>query len=322
MKGTQKVKYKYIESEETDFEVSCACQLSPLIHNNTLHVSTQSSTIEIDELKSYDLFDGQERKQEVKRSFTYTSCKMLHLKDISLLVKSSNAKKLSLYQLDAKSSPKSWKLISRLSLDVKNSVVPVPYKEDAIIIVNVVNQQSISQIEFHIFSLSITAEKPKSASLQIRYNANYQIQSCSVLSNCIYCALFVPEGSVYIYKFDIASLKKETHHNEIVAPNWQWSMKNAVIQNCFVTVLDSKEIFIISIYNTNHKSIIEIKRLLDQDILSVEHQLEFQHMVKVVTGSVTFGTQNHLIAVLYHDDKTNKCYIKRVALIPDGYAYS
>ena len=318
LKGPQKA-----GTDETDLEVTCACQLSPLIHNNTLHVLTQSSTTDNDELTSYDLFNGQKSKQEVKKSITYTSCKMMYLKDISLLAKSSNAKKLNLYQLDTKSSTKSWKSISRLPIDVKTSAIPVPYKDDGIIIVYVANQQSISQIEFYIFSLSLTAEKPKSASSQIRYNANYQIQSCSILSNCIYCALFVPEGNIYIYKFDIASLRKGTHNNQIVPPNWQWSIKNVILQNCFIPVLmESNEIFIISLYIANNKSTMEVRRLLDQEVSSVEYHFEFQQVVKVATGSVISGTQNPLIVVLYHDDIANKCYIKRVAVFPVGHTHS
>lgn len=306
----------YTYADETNFEVICGCQLSPLIHNNKLYVPVQSSTSGNDTLKSYDLVNGQESSQEVKKLISFAACKMFYLKNISLSVKSSNATKLGLYQLDTKTSPASWKIISRHSvplLDVKNSI-PIPYKDDGIIVVSILNQPSTSHIKFHIFSQSIAAEKPKSASSQIRYNANYQIQSCSILSNYIYCALSLPEGNIYIYKLDIASLRKETHDDENISPNCQWSIKISKLQNCFVSVFKG-EIFIISIYKANNKSIVEIKRLLNHpEVSSVEHKLEFTHEVKVVTASIISGAQNPLIVIMYHDDKISKCYIKRASI--------
>lgn len=287
----------------------------------------QPSTTVNDILKSYNLVNGQESGiQEIKRTqaVSYADCKMFYLKSISLLIKSrsSNTAKLGLYQLDSKTSPQSpasWELITRPSvplLDLK-SFIPVSYKGDGVIVVSIVNQQSTSDIKFHIFSLS-KAEKRKSASSHIRNAANYQIQSCATLSNFIYCSLLQPEVGAYIYKFDIALLlRKETRDDEnIISPNCKWFIENSTLQNCFISVHEGV-IFTISVFTNSNKSIMEIKRLLGHtEISSVEHKLEFPRVVKVVTASVIADNQNPLIAVMYHDERTKKCYIKRVAISP------
>ena len=262
-------------------------------------------------LKIYNLVDGKEYTQEVKRTVSYAGCKMFYLKNISLLVTSSSTTKLWLYQLDTKNLTATWKVISCPSiqqLDHKNSI-SVPFKDNGVIVISVVNQQITSQIRFYIFSLSI-AEKLKSASSNIRYSSKYQIQSCAMLLNYIYCGLLLPDGA-YIYKFDIASLQKETHG---ILSNHKCYMKNSTLQNFFLLVF-REVILIISIFTEDNKSIMEIRQLLDKpEISSVKYQFEFPCVVKVVAASVIPDIQNPLIAVMYHNDKTGKCYIKKLAL--------
>ena len=305
IKSPQKSEYN-----NTEIEVNCGCQLSPLIYNHKLYVPVTSANGN-DILEIYDLANGQKCTQEVKRNtqevtVSYAGCKMFYLKNISLMIISSKTK-LRLYQLDKTSA---WELISCPSaiqlLDHKNSI-PISFKDNGVIVISVVNQQSTSQIKFYIFSLSI-ATNLKSASSKIRYNTNYQIQSCAMLLNYIYCGLLAPEGA-YIYKFDIASLQKETHG---ISSNQKWHMKNATLQNFFISVF-KEEIFIISIFTNADKSIMEIRRLLDSpEISSAEYQLEFSCVVKVVAASVISGIKNPVIVLMYHNVKTGKCYIKRV----------
>ena len=298
----------------TDLEVICGCELSPLIHNNELYVPVQTSTAGNDILKSYNLVNGQENNpQEVRRHehVSYAGCKMFYSKNISLLITSSSTTKLGLYQLDTKALPASWKVTSRISapmLDPRNSI-PVPYKDDGVIKATVINQQPTSQIKFHIFSSK--AEKIKSVTSHLQSN-KYLIQSCVILVNCIYCGLIVPKEGVYIYKFDIASLRKETKEDDSIPPNCIWTIRNPTLQSCFLSVLKGV-IFIVSILTNNNKSIMEIKRLLNHPkISSVEDRFELPCVVKVVAVS---GIQNPLlIAVMYHNDEIGKCYVKRVPL--------
>ena len=275
----------------------------------------QTSTTGNDMLKSYNLVDGQENNpQEVKRTVSYAGCKMLYLKNIALLITSSSTTKLGLYQLDTKTLPASWEVTSRISvplLDPQNSI-PVPYKDDGVIVVTVINQKPTSQIKFHIFSSK--ADKRKSVTSHLQSNAKYQIYSCVILLNCIYCGLILPKEGAYIYKFDIASLRKEAKEDEIIPPNCIWTIKNSTLQSCFLSVLKGV-IFIVLILTNDNKSIAEIKRVLDHPkISSVECQFEFPCVVKVVAASVIPGIQNPLIAVMYHNDGTGRCFVKRVAL--------
>ena len=269
----------------------------------------QTSTTGNDMLKSYNLVDGQENNpQKVKRTVSYAGCKMFYLKNISLLITSSSATKLGLYQLNTKTLPASWEVTSRISvplLDPRNSI-PVPYKDDGVIVVTVINQQPTSQIKFHIFSSK--ADKRKSLTSHLQSNAKYQIYSCVILLDCIYCGLILPKKGAYIYKFDIAFLRKE---DERIPPICIWTIKNSTLQGCFLSVLKGVIFIVLSITNDN-KSIMEIKRLLDHSkISSVEYQFEFPCVVKVVAAS---GIQYPLIAVMYHNDETGRCYVRKVAL--------
>ena len=298
-----------------ELEVTCGCQLSPLIHGNKIYVPVQSSTTGNDMLKSYNLVDGQENNpQEVKRSthVSYTGCKMFYLKSISLLITSTSTTKLGLYQLD-KNPPALWELILRPSvpqLDPKNSI-PVPYKDDGVIVVTIINQHPIFQISFHIF---LKAEKRKSVSSNLQANAKYQIESCAILSNYIYCSLILLKEGAYIYKFDIASLRKEINEGESIPPNCIWNIKNSNLQSCFISVLEGV-IFVILVLTNENETIIEIRRLLDHPkISSVDYQCELPYGVKVVAAAIIPGIQNPMVAVMYHDDKTGKCCIKRVIL--------
>ena len=275
-----------------------------------------TSTSGNDTLKSYNLVDGQENNpQEVKRTMSYAGCKMFYLKTISLLITSTSTTKLGLYQLDAKNLPASWEVTSRFSvplLDPQNSI-PVPYKDDGVIVVTIINQQPTSQIKFYSHS---KAEKRKSVTSYLQSNAKYLLQSCVVLLNCIYCGVILLKEGAYIYKFDIASLRKEAlpSEDENIPSNCIWTIKNSTLQSCFMSVFKGV-VFIVLIVTNDNKSVMEVRRLLDHPKISaIEYQFEFPCVVKVVVASVIPGNQNPLIAVMYHNDKTDKCYVKRVAL--------
>lgn len=316
------------KAECSDFEVICGCgtgcQPSPLIQNNELHVAVHSSTTGNDTLKTYNLINCQEHTQEIKKSVSYGTCKMFYSKKISLLMmsgKSDNTTKLGLYQLNTKTLPASWDLILRSSVpllgDFKN-LIPIShmYKDDGVIVVSVVNQQANTQILFHIFSQS-KAEKLKSASLHI-HTTKCQIQSCAVMLNHIYCSLLSPEGGACIYKFDIAALQryqKETQKDKTIY-NCNWSIRrNTSLQNCFMSVLAGKVYIIVIFTNLNNKSVVEIRWLIDpSEVSSIDYQFEFPCVVRVVAAAVIPGVQRPLMVVMYHDNKTNKCFIKRAVL--------
>ena len=277
----------------------------------------KTSTTGNDVLKIYDLISGQESDScDLKRTETlpsYAACKMFYLKNISLLTKSTgNAAKISLYQLDTKASPASWELISRPSVPSEiKSFIPVSYKDDTVITVSVVNHKS-SDIVFHIFSHS-KSEKQKSSTSQIHHPAaDYQIQSCTRLLNFIYCSLLQPGKGAHIYRFDVASLQKETHSAQ---PNCSWPIKTSTLKNCFLSVLKGV-IFVISIFTNNKRSVMKIQRLLDNsEFSSVDHHIEFPNEVIVVTTSVISDDKNRMIVVMYHDKISNKCLIKRVSIV-------
>ena len=258
----------------------------------------KTSTTGNDVLKIYDLISGQESDScDLKKTETlpsYAACKMFYLKNTSLLAKSTgNAAKISLYQLDTKASPASWELISRPSVPPEiKSFIPVSYKDDAVITVSVVNHKS-SDIVFHIFSHS-KSEKQKSSTSQIHHPAaDYQIQSCTRLLNFIYCGLLQPGKGAHIYRFDVASLQKETHSAQ---PSW--FIRNSTLKNCFLSVLEG-DIFVISIFTNNKKSVMKTQRLLDNsEISSVEHHIEFPNEVTVVTASVISVDKNRMVVMM------------------------
>ena len=117
---------------------------------------------------------------------------------------------------------------------------------------------------------------------------------------------------IYVYKFDIASLRKETKEDKRIPPNCIWTIKNSTLQSCFLSVLKGV-IFIVLILTNENKSILEIKQLLDHPkTLSVEYQFDFPCVVKVVAASVIPGIQNPLIAVMYHNDETGNVTLKEL----------
>ena len=316
MKDPQKIEPHVID--KTTIKIASSCQLSPLIHGNKLHVLKRYPTATNDMLEAYNLIDGDITSQEVTQSYqtgSHLGLKMFYSKNLSLFTYSSTTR-LCLYQLQTKTSPASWEQTLRPSapqIDPTNSF-PIPYKDDGVIIVTIITEQPTSQIKFHIFSYS-KAEKRKSTACHLLSNAKFQVRSCVILSNCIYCSFILPNEIVYFYKFDIALLRKEPKKDESIPPIATWSLKDSTVQNCFMSVLQGMVYSVLIFTNQNKKTIMEVKRLLqDSKFSSVDYQFEFPCVVKVAAASVIPGDQHPLITVVYQDNADN-FFFKRVTML-------
>jgi len=272
--------------------------------------------------KSYGLPDFKENINPIKKTVlcATSSHKIFYFNDkISLLIGKLSYKTwyLNFYQLDTQNSPVSSEQIafSRLSIseslfDLENTI-PVSHKDDGIMMVGVLNDQvkATYRIVFHIFSQNVSGRNWKTTSsllpLQHTHPAGYKIQSCIVESNYIYCSVLLHETCAYVYKFDLMLLQK--HQNDNVRPVNNWHMTEPTLQNTFLSVLN-KEIITLNFKKASNKTIMEVKWPINPlAVTPAEHCFELPHDIKIIKATVVLTSK---IIVIFHDNKTNKCYIK------------
>ena len=234
----------------------------------------------------------------------------------------SRTAKLALYQFIASKAtlePVVGSKYSTTLIQLKNTVC-VSFKNDGVIVVSVldqITQQSSNRMTFHLFSQVKTAGKNwKMASLLLPPvlhcldSCKYKIQSCAVISNHLYCSLWLHETTVYIYEIDLSPLcecDKECYEQSL--PMRNWLIEDLFITGCFLSVL-KEEVVIATFKNINERTVMEVRLFNVNAISSVPKpkcQYDFPSVVKVVTVSVISGAPNNAIAVIYHDYKTNKC---------------
>ena len=306
-----------------------------LIQDDELHLVNQFPThsTENDAFTSYNLLKYQKSCQKVNRKGVvgHDSCKLFYCKTLSLLSGHFNtatkAWKLRLYHLDSEMPFPSWERNSHftslvLAMDIKNSI-PVSLENGEILVASVLNQEASSRVVLYVFPTSKVSEKNWKAAYSLLTpprirTAKYEFQSCVVISDHIYCSLFLPGVGAYIYKFKISSLQqhqKELHNIKSIWPDCTWQTEDPNLQNCFLAVI-KEDIIIITFSNIDNKSIMEVKRTISPSVITpAEYKYDFPCVVKVVAASLVHGDQNPWLAMMYHDNKTNKCCIKTFAII-------
>ena len=285
-----------------------------------------------DTLKSYNLVECKEAiTLEINPAkFSAATSKTFFYRNISLLNGKLNNEtwKLIFYQLE---NSKSWEpvshsrfSISALQFNLENSI-SVSHKSDGVILVSVLHDQvkNAYHVVFHIFSQKSVSGNWKSAwsqpLLSARSSVKCEIQSCVVTSTDVYFSLLLSDAGAFIYKFELRSLQqyRKSPKDDGISPNCTWNIKIATLQNCFLSMF-KEEVFTITFNNVSTKSIMEVKKPLIKNnsayFSPVKCQYNFPY-VKIVTASFVTGFEDlAVIAVMYHDKKSNKYCVKRVSL--------
>ena len=277
-------------------------------------------------IEQYSLDDS--RRKDKKN---YTNCKrnvcptmLFYLKKVTIVsgdneVETRNVK-LTIYQFNASKAalePVVGSKYSSTLVKLKNAVCAL--LNDGIIVVSVLDQltqHSSSRMTFHLFSQVKTAGKNwKVASLLLpsvlhsHDSSKYQIQSCVVISNHVYCSLLLHETTVYIYKINLSPLcKYDKEYYEGCLSESSWVIEDLFITGCLLSIL-KEEIFITTFKNINNRTLMEVRLFNSANptspITKPIYCYDFPSVVKGITVSVI---SDNSIAVIYHDNKSNKCY--------------
>ena len=298
--------------------------LTPVKNGCDLHVMVQSTTTGRYTFISYHLTNcdqtdffhrsSQELDTDTKIVLSSDLCKALFFdhKFLMLIGKRGNSGtwKTSLHCLDTEGQFATWKLVSNFStsfsellLDFPNSFV-VSYKPDKIILASIITNRII----FHVISKSIDGNKRNSATFALpqlhNRTAKFIMQSCIVVSNYIYCSLLQVGVSARICQFKLPQNQRNTTNIQLV-DTWHID-DHSNLQNCLISALNA-EVFISCCKIADSKTILEVQRLKSESIATYQ----FPCIVKINTISVV-QCESLVIAVIYHDIKTNMCYIKKI----------
>ena len=305
--------------------------LIPVQQMCDLHVMVQSTINESYTLITYDLTNynqidsfhrGSQKLDPKKIVLTFSACKAFSFNNrFSILFgehnNSSRTWKTKVYSLDTESQLATWKLVSNFSpsisellFDFHNCFV-MSHKIDEIIIVSIVKDRII----FYIISKSISGNIRNLATFTLRqlYNhtAKFIMQSCIVVSNYIYCSLLHQGMGAKIYQFKLQQKEKTT--KVWFVESWYIEDSPTDLQNCFMSV-HYKEVLVICCKIVDNKTILEVRRLKSNPtaVLSPEFNFTFPYKVKIITVSVVPCCESLVFAVIYHNNETNKCCIKRI----------
>ena len=332
------------------FGISCVCQphlspLLPLIHCSKLFVflpahesgAAGSKSSQKGYVEQYSLDDGQRKDKK-----TYFNCKkhvcptmLFYLNKVTIMagdhdVDTRNTK-VGLYHFV--NSKQNLELVvgskySTTLIQLKNATCAL--FNDGIIVVSVldqITQQSSNRMTFHLFSQDKVAGKNwRMASMLLPPvlhsldSCKYQIQSCVVISDHLYCSLWLHETIVYIYEINLSPLckyDKECYDRPL--PMRSWLIQELYITGCFLSVF-KEEVAITTFKNINNKTVMDVRLFNGADINVTSPipkpmcQYDFPSVVKVVTVSVVSGADNNTITVIYHDGKANKCCTMRLRM--------
>ena len=224
--------------------------------------------------------------------------------------------KLNVHQLDIKYAM--WEQVAFSKYSISDSLfnfhncIPVSYREDRVILVSIRNDHNSSEhsIIFHVFTRRVSGRNWKTTSslLPIQYtrNTEYRIKSSIVYSDHIYCSVMLDGIGAYIYKFDLISLQQNQKCSTGIKPVCHWHIREPSLQNCLLSVL-KQDIVVISINSVDDKTILEVRRPMNLlPYLPADYHFEFPCKIKVVATSIISTSK---IAVMCHDDTTNKCFI-------------
>lgn len=213
-------------------------------------------------------------------------------------------------------------------IQLKNSVF-TSYKDDGIVVVSVLDQltqQASNHMTFHLYSQAKTAGKNwKMAYLLLPTvlhdsdSCKYQVQSCVVISDHLYCSLWLHETTAYIYEINLLPLSEcDKEYYEGSLPERNWVVEDLFIQGCYLSALEEK-VVATTFKNINDRTVMEVRLFNSTSVTSVVPKPVCQHdflsIIKVSAVSAISGDRNTL-AVVYHDNKINKCYATRLKMPP------
>ena len=313
----------------------------PLIHNDLVHFvlwgqEIVSATSGRDNrhlftgvLKSYNLFNGQKTDRDIRKGFSncikqFCPTMLMYSGEVTILGGDLDVDtrkfKLALYhtQIINKEDLYSWEYIigsnwkvSAMLLDLRNTVC-ASYGNDGVAVVSI---YSPNQMNIYLFSPMKTAGKYwKNLHIKLPdldHGGRCKIQSCVVISNYIYCSLLVQERPLcYIYKINLTPQKQETLDSPFEIDKIS---KN--IKCCFLSALNEKLISITSEYMDSGKTLLEVKQYDHSACITLAPTFQYylSSQVRVVTASIVSGILNTVV-IVYHDDKLQKCYVKKLTL--------
>ena len=298
--------------------------LIPFGQKDELHLVIESTTADNYTLISYNLADSylHRHSQEINPAnkimlSTATSKLFCFNNKVSLLTVKL---KPTLYHLETDADLATWKPIPQSSFaanetmyDIENCTV-FSHKTE-LTVACIMNDRII----FHTFFKTAARKKwfSSSASLpQVHgYSTTYRIQSCIVVSNFIYCCLLLHGAtmSIRICKFSTRLLQQNQKSSLNIRPLYIWHLKDDTLINCFLSV-HKGEIMLICCTIVNNRTMVEIKRPKANSAIvsTTEYKYEFPYIVNVISTSVISCCESLTIAIVYHDDKTNKHFIKQV----------
>lgn len=276
-------------------------------------------------IERYNLDSSEKKEKKGITSSKKNVCPtvMLYLEKITILAGDYEVEtkkvKLTLYQLNSSKTTSNLDPVlnskhSSLHIKLKNSVC-ASYKDDGIVVVSVLDQLTqltSNRMTFHLFSQTktTTGKNWKMASLllpTVLHNpesCKYQIQSCVVISDHLYCSLWLHETTVYIYEIDLSPLNKyNKEYYEDSLPERSWVIEGLFIQSCFLCILEEKVVATV-FKDMNDKTVMEIKLIDSVGKTGKPYRYAFSSVMKVITVSLIVP---NTIAIVYHDDTVKKC---------------
>jgi len=338
----------------TDISVTCICQsqLQPLIQGFTLNCVLQNfkvsksnrKVIAEHRLESYNVLSGKKEDHKELRNCKEIVCpRMLSYVDTVTILGSesdsgSTNLRVGLYKLKNTPYYSAWELtvgsnftLSHSDLDIENTAC-VSYN-NMVIIASVLNQRTLCQLILHLYDPSKKFANgsywsSRSTPLRLHSGVKYEIQSCIVMSEFIYCSLLLLGTGAYIYKINLYPPQKCTtvlpplQKCTTAPPLLQKSralkkehlyssnqlFENKMLQNSFLVVGPSGNAFNIAVSNKDMKTIVKVERLIDIKTFSFKVEFAFPSIVKAITAS---AIPNYVI-IIYHCGE--KCYIKKLKM--------
>ena len=310
---------------DSDFAVCCDDnQHLSLFLNETLYSIVRNSTDRTNILKTYHLIHHKENDINLtnkKSLHAYTSFKLFSFcNKLALLTGKHDFRtwNLRLYQLDQTTATcATWEQVAFSKYSISDSLfdfqncIPVSHREDRVTLVSVLNDHVNANhcIAFHIFSQKVSGRNWKATRsllpIQFTSTAEYQLQSCILVSDYIYCSLLLHGIGAFIYKFDLLLLQQQ--RNISIRPDCDWHIRELALQSCFLSVLQ-EEVIIISFKSISNRSFMEVSRLKNfLPVPPADYQFEYTCKVKITAASIISAS---MLVVMHHDDKSNTSVIK------------
>ena len=302
--------------------------LIPFYQNNEVHLMMQSTTsptkctfITYDTTDPYVMHrSSQDMDSTNTITLCPTTCKVFCSdNNISLLNGKLNKGtwKLNSHNLDTKDLLASWKPVLNLAIteslfNLENSVA-VSHEDNKIILASILSGPD--RIIFHLVTPGKQRVSASSLLPQLyTRSAKYQIKSCIILSNSIYCSLVHGEKA-RVYKFSRRALQQYQKSNITIRPQSAWQIKenDHPLTSCFVSVHKGEAIVIFS-YVADDKTIIGVKHPKPGHpiLTSTECTSEFPYKVHIISAAVIPCFENLVVAVIYQEKSIS--YIKRIEM--------